>query len=173
MDRSTQLGLYDPRNEHDACGIGFVVNIQGKRSHAVIRDGLEILRRLDHRGAIGADPLQGDGAGILIQIPDGLYREDLARHGIALPHPGLYGVAMVFMPRIPSEQQSCRNVFERIALQEGFRILHWRKVPTGQDLEMSNAVRSSEPSIWEVFFWTCLEQVKKPLSGNFTLPVNR
>ena len=81
-------GLYDPANEHDACGVGFVAHIKGKKSHGIIEQGLLILRNLDHRGAVGADPLMGDGAGILIQIPDAYYREDLARQGITLPPAG-------------------------------------------------------------------------------------
>src|SRR5262245_52159439 len=92
-------GLYDPAFEHDACGVGFVANIKGKPSHALIQQALLILQNLDHRGAVGADPLCGDGAGILIQIPDAFYREELARDGIALPPPGEYGVGMIFLPR--------------------------------------------------------------------------
>ncbi|MFX8868105.1 hypothetical protein ABTM84_19205, partial [Acinetobacter baumannii] len=87
--------------------------MKGKKSHRVIVDALEILRRLDHRGAIGADPLQGDGAGILIQIPESLYREELSAQGIALPHAGRYGVATVFLPQIPAEEYACRDSFER------------------------------------------------------------
>ena len=78
-------GLYDPSNEHDACGVGFVAHIKGKKSHEIVSQGLQILENLDHRGAVGADPLMGDGAGILIQIPDTLYREEMAKQGVALP----------------------------------------------------------------------------------------
>src|SRR5476651_1796142 len=92
-------GLYDPRNEHDACGVGFVANIKGTKSHAIIGQGLQLLINLDHRGAVGADPLVGDGAGILIQIPDPLFRAWAADTGVTLPDPGRYAVAMCFLPR--------------------------------------------------------------------------
>ena len=92
-------GLYDPRNEHDACGIGFVVDIKNRKSHQPIRQGLEILANLGHRGAVGADPLAGDGAGILIQLPDAFLRAECATLGIELPAFGDYAVAMVFLPR--------------------------------------------------------------------------
>src|SRR5262249_5908046 len=91
-------GLYDPRNEHDACGVGFVVNIKGRKSHDIIRRGLQILVNLDHRGAVGADPLVGDGAGCLIQIPDQLLRHWAAERDIELPPLGRYAVAMCFLP---------------------------------------------------------------------------
>src|SRR5271170_7404244 len=92
-------GLYDPRNEHDACGVGFVANIKGKKSHDIIARGLQILLNLDHRGAVGADPLLGDGAGCLIQMPDALIRDWAHRNEVVLPPPGAYAVAMCFLPR--------------------------------------------------------------------------
>src|SRR5574343_1346312 len=85
-------GLYDPSNEKDACGVGFVAHIKGKKSHAIIEQGLLILKNLDHRGAVGADALMGDGAGVLIQIPDQYYRDEMAKQGVELPPPGEYGV---------------------------------------------------------------------------------
>src|SRR3954464_11099476 len=91
-------GLYDPANEHDACGVGFVVNIRGEKSHQIVRSGLEILVNLTHRGACGCDPLTGDGAGILTQIPDELFRAKAAELGIALPSRGAYGVGTLFLP---------------------------------------------------------------------------
>ena len=91
-------GLYDPRNEHDSCGIGFVANIKGRKSHDIITRGLQILINLDHRGAVGADPLVGDGAGCLIQMPDALLRDWAQRRGVTLPPPGRYAVAMCFLP---------------------------------------------------------------------------
>ena len=93
-----QHGLYSGQNEHDACGVGFVAHIKGQKSHAIVQQGLKILENLDHRGAVGADKLMGDGAGILIQLPDALYREEMALQGIALPPPGEYGVGMLFLP---------------------------------------------------------------------------
>ena len=92
-------GLYDPHNEHDACGVGFVAHIKGRQSHAIVRQGLQILENLTHRGAVGADPLAGDGAGILIQIPDSFLREECAALGIELPAPGRYAAGMIFLPR--------------------------------------------------------------------------
>jgi glutamate synthase (NADPH/NADH) large chain len=92
-------GLYDPANEHDACGVGFVAHIKNQKSHGIIEQGLLILQNLEHRGATGYDPLLGDGAGILIQIPDAFFRAEMTQQGITLPPPGGYGVGMVFLPR--------------------------------------------------------------------------
>ena len=103
-------GLYDPQNEHDACGVGFVAHIKGKKSHEIIQHGLKILENLDHRGAVGADPLMGDGAGILIQIPDEYLRAEMAAQGVNLPAPGEYGVGMVFMPRNPATRKIAPKV---------------------------------------------------------------
>ena len=105
-----QTGLYDPANEHDACGVGFVAHIKGQKSHAIVTQALKILENLDHRGAVGADPLMGDGAGILIQLPDALYREEMAKQGVALPPFGEYGVGMLFMPREPSVRAEIERV---------------------------------------------------------------
>ncbi|MDW9922164.1 hypothetical protein GOB36_16650, partial [Sinorhizobium meliloti] len=92
-------GLYDPRNEHDACGVGFVAHLKGEKSHQIVRDGLFMLENLTHRGAVGADPLMGDGAGILVQIPDRFFREEMAKQGVTLPKAGEYAVGYLFMPR--------------------------------------------------------------------------
>ena len=91
-------GLYDPRNEHDACGVGFVLNLNGRAEHRIVEKGVEVLMNLLHRGATGADPDTGDGAGLLIQIPDGFFREEAQRLGFALPEPGQYGVGFLFLP---------------------------------------------------------------------------
>src|SRR6478752_8235534 len=99
MSLPPKQGLYDPSNEHDSCGVGFVANIKGVKSHAIIGQGLQLLINLDHRGAVGADPLVGDGAGILIQIPDGLLRDWAGNESINLPPAGDYAVAMCFLPR--------------------------------------------------------------------------
>jgi glutamate synthase (NADPH/NADH) large chain len=144
-------GLYDPANEHDACGVGFVAHIRGQRSHSIIDQGLLILKNLDHRGAVGADPLQGDGAGILIQIPDALYREELAKDGITLPPAGEYGVGMVFLPRESASRLACQQEIERAVRAEGQVLLGWRDVPTCRDMPMSPAVRATEPVIRQVF----------------------
>jgi glutamate synthase (NADPH/NADH) large chain len=123
-------GLYDPRNEHDACGVGFVVNIKGRKSHDIIARGIQILLNLDHRGAVGADPLVGDGAGCLIQIPDALLRDWAARNNKLLPPPGRYGVAMCFLPREPKARDIAIQHFERYVAVEGQKLLGWRDVPT-------------------------------------------
>jgi glutamate synthase (NADPH/NADH) large chain len=122
-------GLYDPRNEHDACGVGFVANIKGRKSHDIIRRGLEILLNLDHRGAVGADPLVGDGAGCLIQIPDALLRDWAGQSGLTLPQPGEYAVAMCFLPQEPKARGFAITQFEHFVAVEGQRILGWRDVP--------------------------------------------
>ncbi|AOB29473.1 glutamate synthase [Bordetella sp. H567] len=144
-------GLYDPRNEHDACGVGFVAHIKGRKSHAIIQQGLKILENLDHRGAVGADKLMGDGAGILIQIPDALYREELAQGGVILPPPGEYGVAMVFLPKETASRLACEQELERAVRAEGQVVLGWRDVPVDVDMPMSPAVRELEPVIRQLF----------------------
>ncbi|WP_258129563.1 glutamate synthase-related protein [Achromobacter anxifer] len=144
-------GLYNPKNEHDACGVGFVAHIKGKKSHAIIQQGLKILENLDHRGAVGADKLMGDGAGILIQIPDTLYRDELNHQGIVLPPPGEYGVAMVFLPKETASRLACEQELERSVRAEGQVVLGWRDVPVDVDMPMSPAVRACEPVIRQLF----------------------
>jgi len=123
-------GLYDPRNEHDSCGVGFVVNIKGRKSHDIIRRGLEILVNLDHRGAVGADPLVGDGAGCLIQTPDALLRHWCEERGLTLPPPARYAVAMCFLPREEKARAFAVAHMERFVRVEGQELLAWREVPT-------------------------------------------
>jgi glutamate synthase (NADPH/NADH) large chain len=144
-------GLYSPNNEHDACGVGFVAHIKGKKSHAIIQQGLRILENLDHRGAVGADELMGDGAGILIQIPDTLYRDDMANQGVILPPPDEYGVAMVFLPKETASRLACEQELERAVRDEGQVVLGWRDVPVDQDLPMSPTVRACAPVIRQLF----------------------
>jgi glutamate synthase (NADPH/NADH) large chain len=130
MGLRERQGLYDPRNEHDSCGIGFVANIKGRKSHDLIARGLQILVNLDHRGAVGADPLVGDGAGCLIQMPDLLLRDWATRHGLTLPPPGRYAVAMCFLP---GEKTACDAAVEHVEYfihAEGQRLIGWRDVPT-------------------------------------------
>ena len=125
-------GLYDPTYEHDACGVGFVANIKGRKSHELIGRGLQILVNLDHRGAVGADPLVGDGAGCLIQIPDKLLRHWAGGLSLALPKPGEYAVAMCFLPRDKEARDYAMELVERIVVLEGQTFLGWRTVPTDQ-----------------------------------------
>src|SRR6516164_3416602 len=130
MGLPERQGLYDPRNEHDSCGIGFVANIKGRKSHDMIARGLEILVNLDHRGAVGADPLVGDGSGCLIQMPDALLRDWANCRGLSLPPPGRYAVAMCFLPRDPVAREFAIAHVEHFICREGQRLLGWRDVPT-------------------------------------------
>ena len=144
-------GLYDPANEHDACGVGFVAHFKGHKSHSIVEQGLLILKNLDHRGAVGADPLQGDGAGILMQIPDQFYREEMAKLGVELPAQGEYGVGMVFLPQEAASRHACVEEIERSVTAEGQVILGWREVPVNRDMPMSPTVKAKEPVIRQVF----------------------
>ena len=143
-------GLYDPAHEHDACGVGFIAHIKGKKSHSIIEHGLQILRNLTHRGAVGADPLAGDGAGILIQIPDRFFREEMAQQGISLPPPGEYGVGMVFLPQEPASRLACEYEIERAVKDEGQVLLGWRDVPRDNST-LGESVKAIEPVIRQVF----------------------
>ncbi len=144
-------GLYRHDNEHDACGVGFVAHIKGERSHNIVSQGLQILINLDHRGAVGADPLMGDGAGILLQIPDTLYREEMAKQGVTLPPAGEYGVGMIFLPKEHASRLACEQELERTVRAEGQVVLGWRDVPVNQDMPMSPVVRETEPVIRQIF----------------------
>ncbi len=146
-----EQGLYRPANEHDACGVGFVAHIRGQKSHSIIENGLMILRNLDHRGAVGADPLMGDGAGILIQIPDQLFREEMDKLGAQLPPAGDYGVGMVFLPKESASRLACQEEIERAVRAEQQVVLGWRDVPIDHQLPMSPAVRAREPVIRQIF----------------------
>src|SRR5882724_6181439 len=130
MAAPTRQGLYDPANEHDACGVGFVANIKGRKSHDIIRRGLQILVNLDHRGAVGADPLMGDGAGCLIQMPDKLLRHWADGQGLVLPAPGRYAVAMCFLPREEKARDAAIRHFEHFIAAEGQSLIGWREVTT-------------------------------------------
>lgn len=144
-------GLYDPSNEHDACGVGFVAHIKGKKSHEIVQQGLRILHNLDHRGAVGADPLMGDGAGILLQIPDQYYREEMARQGVHLPPAGEYGVGMIFLPKEHASRLACEQELERTVRLEGQVVLGWRDVPVDKTMPMSPTVQKTEPVIRQIF----------------------
>ena len=146
-----QTGLYRASNEHDACGVGFVAHIKGVKAHSIIEQGLKILENLDHRGAVGADKLMGDGAGILIQIPDEFYRAEMAQQGVELPPPGEYGVGMIFMPKEHASRLACVQELERAVKAEGQVLLGWRDVPVDTDMPMSPTVRAKEPIIKQIF----------------------
>ena len=143
-------GMYDPAREHDACGLGFIAHIKGKKSHAVISQGLEILKNLTHRGATGYDPLLGDGAGILIQMPDAFLRRVCGKLGMTLPAAGQYGVGMVFLPKEPASRMACEQEIERAVASEGQALLGWRDVPTDHT-GLSKGAIAVEPVIRMVF----------------------
>ncbi len=153
-DRSHRLphpqGLYHPRNEHDACGMGLVASIKGEKSHDIIRKGLEVLIKLTHRGAAGCDPETGDGAGILIQIPHVFFARECGELGIQLPGPGAYGVAMVFLPVDKHSRLQCEGVFERIAAAEVLKVRGWRVTPLNGEA-ICGAARASQPYIEQFF----------------------
>jgi len=144
-------GLYSAAQEHDACGVGFVAHIKGVKSHDIVKNALKILENLDHRGAVGADKLMGDGAGILIQLPDALYREEMAAQGVTLPPPGEYGVGMVFLPKEHASRLACEQELERAVKVEGQVLLGWRDVPVNRDMPMSPTVRAKEPILRQLF----------------------
>jgi glutamate synthase (NADPH) large chain len=143
-------GLYDPRNEHDACGIGLYANINNKKSHDIVSKGLLILKNLEHRGAVGADPKAGDGAGILIQIPHEYFVADAKRLGFELPASGQYGVGFLFMPREPLYRQDIERIWWETAREEGLKVLGWRDVPVNSSV-LGYSVKDTEPMHRQVF----------------------
>ena len=143
-------GLYDPRYEHDACGVGFIVNIKGFKSHKLIRDCLTVLDNLTHRGACGCEENTGDGAGILIQTPDKFLRKVCEKKGITLPEAGHYGVAMLYLSKNPAERNECEVLFEKILREEGLPFLGWRTVPT-DNKTLGDTARLGEPGVRQAF----------------------
>src|SRR6202166_4049681 len=143
-------GLYDPRQEHDACGMGFVVNLGGQKSHEIVRKGIEILINLTHRGACGCDPETGDVAGVLIQIPHKFFARECSSLGFTLPESGTYGVGMMFLPVEPQQRLQCEGIVERIAREEGLTVLGWRDTPVNGDANGRQA-RATQPYIEQVF----------------------
>lgn len=139
-------GLYDSANEHDACGIGLVANIKGEKSYDIIKRGLEVLERMEHRGAESADNKTGDGAGILMQIPHDLYAEEIS----TLPEPGKYGTGLVFIPKDKKDAEKCIKEFEKIVTEEGQKVIHWRDVPV-DSTQIGEIAMRSEPTIKQVF----------------------
>ncbi|MGH7809711.1 MAG: glutamate synthase central domain-containing protein, partial [Candidatus Binatia bacterium] len=143
-------GLYDPRFEHDACGVGFVVNIKGERSHEIIEQALTVLENLDHRGACGCEENTGDGAGILMQIPHAFLQDACTGLGFQLPDPGEYGVGMIFLPDKRKQRLQFEKIIEGIIVEEGQRLLGWRKVPT-DNIYLGETAKASEPFVRQVF----------------------
>ncbi len=149
-ESSQTQGLYDPAAGHDACGIGFVADIKGRKSHKIIEQGLTVLANLTHRGAVGADPLAGDGTGMLLQIPDRFFREEMAAAGVELPPAGEYGVGMVFLPRDPVDRVIAENMVVETVVREGQLVLGWRDVPVDSSC-LGESVKPIEPVIRQVF----------------------
>lgn len=143
-------GLYDSAYEHDACGVGFLVNIKGIKTHQTVRDGLHILENLEHRGACGCDPRTGDGAGILIQMPDAFFRKELAKNNMALPAAGEYAAGLVFLPSRQDEKNTIEEWFEEIIREEGQEFISWRVVPNRPE-EIGEVARSVQPEFRQIF----------------------
>jgi len=169
--RPEKQGLYDPDFEHDSCGVGFVCDVKGRKSHEIVRQGLEVLRRLSHRGATGADPKTGDGAGILIQLPHEFFLKACRGNKINLPGQGEYGVGLVFLPRNRKERELCKDIFARIIKEEGLFLLGWRAVPV-DDNEIGKTARDTQPVMEHVFIGQ-LDKVKEQLAFERKLYVIR
>lgn len=143
-------GLYDPDFEKGSCGVGFIADINGKRTYDTVKKGLQILKNMSHRGATGADPDTGDGAGIMIQVPHEFYKSDLEKDKIALPDPGEYGVGMIFFPMEPNARYFCEGICERIVEEEGQSIVAWRDVPVN-DKACGVSAQGTRPIVEQLF----------------------
>jgi len=143
-------GLYDPALDKDSCGVGFIADIKGRKSHQLIEDGLRILCNLEHRGAVGADPRMGDGAGILVQIPYKFFAKKTAELGFKLPAAGDYAVGYLFMPQDPNWRQIIRDIYAEVIAREKLTLLGWRDVPTDNST-LGESVKPTEPKHMQVF----------------------
>src|SRR5215471_3640820 len=143
----SRQGLYDPGDERDACGVGFVVDIKGRKSNAIVRKALEVLINLEHRGACGCEANTGDGAGILIQIPDAFFRRVVP---FTLPEAGSYGAGLVFLPRDPGSRETLRNLIADVVAEEGATLLGWRDVPTDNSL-VGDSAKATQPVFQHLF----------------------
>ena len=143
-------GLYDPARDKDSCGVGFIADIKGRSSHKIVKDALTILLNLEHRGAVGADPRAGDGAGILVQIPHKFFAKQTATLGFKLPAPGQYAVGYLFLPRDKEWRETVRATYEEIAALEGMKVIGWREVPTDNST-LGESVKPTEPVHMQVF----------------------
>jgi glutamate synthase (NADPH/NADH) large chain len=143
-------GLYDPRNEKDSCGVGFIADMKGRKSHKIVQDAIQILLNLEHRGAVGADPRAGDGAGMLVQMPDAFFRKEAGKLGFDLPEPGHYAVGYIFFPRDVEGQTIVRDIIEKVIADEGQVLLGWREVPT-DNASLGYSVKPTEPLHRQIF----------------------
>src|SRR6202167_810667 len=142
-------GLYDPSLEKDSCGVGFIANIKGRKSHQIVSDALSILCNLEHRGAVGADPRAGDGAGILVQIPHAFFERKAAEIGFQLPKPGDYAVGSLFMPRETAWRNVIKSIIADQIRDEQLMLLGWREVPSDNS-SLGETVKPTEPSHMQV-----------------------
>ncbi|MBI2166970.1 MAG: glutamate synthase large subunit [Candidatus Omnitrophica bacterium] len=149
-NRPAKQGLYDPWYEHDSCGVGFVVDVQGRKSHPIVQQALEVLLNLRHRGACGCEANTGDGAGILLQIPHAFLKDAALKSGVKLPSPKEYGVGMVYLPPDAEERRGCEKLFEEIIREEGQHFLGWRTVAT-DDALLGNTAKACEPVVRQIF----------------------
>ncbi|MCY6483361.1 glutamate synthase large subunit [Clostridium aestuarii] len=147
-------GLYDPQFEKDNCGVGFVANVKGQKTHDIVKKGLKVLVNLTHRGAVGSDPKTGDGAGIMLQIPDQFFRISCDNLGIELPKPGEYAAGMIFLPKETALRYQCEGILERIIEEEGQKVLGWRNVPTDNRV-IGETAKGTEPLIRQIFIEKC------------------
>jgi glutamate synthase (NADPH/NADH) large chain len=159
MPHPPRQGLYDPRYEHDACGVGFVANVKGEASHEIVKHGIDILLNLVHRGACGCDPLTGDGAGILLQVPHKFFKRACESADIDLPEPGRYGVGLVFLPRDKNDRRRCQQILEDKIFGTGQRLIGWRDVPVNESA-LGPMARASAPVIRQVFIGSSTDSEK-------------
>ena len=150
MPFPSRRGMYDPQFEHDACGVGFIANIKGEASHDIVKKGVGILLNLVHRGASGCDPLTGDGAGILIQIPHRFFQRECEKSDLELPEAGHYGVGHVFLPRDKTQRRRCQQIIEDKISGMGQKLLGWRDVSVDENA-LGPVARASVPIIKQVF----------------------
>ena len=160
MINTENKGLYRKEFEHDACGIGFVANMKGRKSHKVVADAIQMLIRMDHRGACGCDPNSGDGAGILLQIPHEFFLEECTKLGIDLPSAGEYGVGMTFFPNDKNTREECKEIITRKAKKLGLEILGYRIVPCDNSEIQGAESGNTEPQMEQLF-------IKRPANVTF------
>ena len=156
IKKPIKQGLYNPKNEHDSCGVGFVANIHGKKSHQIVQQGLEILTNLTHRGATGYDPKLGDGAGILLQLPYSFFRAEAKKLNINLPDQGYFGIGMLFLPQSEKNRKQCETIVSQIIKEEGQEELGWRDVPVNNK-DIADAAKHVEPITRQVFIGRAAE----------------
>src|SRR5437588_4870710 len=143
-------GLYDPSLEKDSCGVGFIANIKGVKSHQIVSDAINILCNLEHRGAVGADPRAGDGAGILVQIPHAFFKRKAAEIGFQLPEPGDYAIGALFLPKETAWRKVIQSIIAEEIKKEGLMLLGWRDVPSDNS-SLGETVKPTEPTHMQVF----------------------